>query len=831
VAALEALTGNLTISDNCSADANLTVSSSDAVNGTCPIVITRTYKVTDECSNVSVDIIHIIKINDTTKPTATAPANITGLKKISDVPAPDVSLITDEADNCSTATVTFVKDENNGASGCFGEPYIVTRTYKITDDCNNFIEVTQTITVEADAVTVDAPDDVTECDSYTLPALNSGNYFTGTGGTGTALFAGNVITSSQTIYVYAVSADNANCTDENSFLVTINALPVAPSAVDQTECEASPIQTLTATANVPEGFSVVWYDAATGGNVVASPTLNTVGSVTYYAESVNDDTECTSNSRTTVSLTINPTPIVDAGATAELTCTYSTLLLSGVVNSQNQEVSYSYLWTTTNGTIDSGATTLNPAISAPGTYKLTVTDNETGCFASDTVVITQNITSPTVTLLASATELTCNTTSITLSATGIVQGTASYLWSKDNKLLEGATMAILTVTEPGEYLVVITDSDNGCFGAQKVIITQDIDQPQVNISSDKTELTCTTESIILTATATVQGTASYLWSTGATTASISVTTPGSYSVTVTDSDNGCSATSESTIITQDITAPIASVSAETTVLTCATESITLTATATVQGTASYLWSTGATTMSISITTPGSYSVTVTDSENGCSVTSDDVTITQDITAPSASVSAATTVLTCVTESITLTATATVQGTASYLWSTGATTASIALTTPGSYSVTVTDSDNGCSITSESVVITQDITAPNVSISAATTILTCNTQSIALTATAEGAASYLWSTGATTASINVTAAGTYTVTVTGSNGCSATATVTITGNSTQPSVVITGNAVLTCTTQSATLIATATVSSSIGKKTSISYSLIFPLTNL
>jgi len=979
VAALEALTGNLTISDNCSADANLTVSSSDAVNGTCPIVITRTYKVTDECSNVSVDIIHIIKINDTTKPTATAPANITGLKKISDVPAPDVSLITDEADNCSTATVTFVKDENNGASGCFGEPYIVTRTYKITDDCNNFIEVTQTITVEADAVTVDAPDDVTECDSYTLPALNSGNYFTGTGGTGTALFAGNVITSSQTIYVYAVSADNANCTDENSFLVTINALPVAPSAVDQTECEASPIQTLTATANVPEGFSVVWYDAATGGNVVASPTLNTVGSVTYYAESVNDDTECTSNtrtavsleilaapvapisgndqteceaspiqtltatanvpegfsvvwydeatggnivtsptlntvgsityyaesvndatectsnsrtavsleilaapvapisgndqteceaspiqtltatanvpegfsvvwydaatggnvvasptlntvgsvtyyaesvnddtectsnSRTTVSLTINPTPIVDAGATAELTCTYSTLLLSGVVNSQNQEVSYSYLWTTTNGTIDSGATTLNPAISAPGTYKLTVTDNETGCFASDTVVITQNITSPTVTLLASATELTCNTTSITLSATGIVQGTASYLWSKDNKLLEGATMAILTVTEPGEYLVVITDSDNGCFGAQKVIITQDIDQPQVNISSDKTELTCTTESIILTATATVQGTASYLWSTGATTASISVTTPGSYSVTVTDSDNGCSATSESTIITQDITAPIASVSAETTVLTCATESITLTATATVQGTASYLWSTGATTMSISITTPGSYSVTVTDSENGCSVTSDDVTITQDITAPSASVSAATTVLTCVTESITLTATATVQGTASYLWSTGATTASIALTTPGSYSVTVTDSDNGCSITSESVVITQDITAPNVSISAATTILTCNTQSIALTATAEGAASYLWSTGATTASINVTAAGTYTVTVTGSNGCSATATVTITGNSTQPSVVITGNAVLTCTTQSATLIATATVS--------------------
>ncbi|HCE55518.1 MAG TPA: hypothetical protein DER05_11215, partial [Lutibacter sp.] len=324
VAALEALIGNLSISDNCSADANLSVSSSDAVNGTCPIVITRTYKVTDECSNISVDIIHTIKINDTTKPTGTAPANITGLKKISDVPVPDVSLITDEADNCSTATVTFVKDENNGKSGCSGDAYIVTRTYKIADDCENFIEVTQTITVEADVVTVDDPADVTECESYTLPALNSGNYFTGTGGTGTALFANDVITSSQTIYVYAASANNANCTDENSFSVTINALPAAPSAQDQTVCETNPIQTLTATATVPDGFSVVWYDAETGGDVVPSPNLNTVGAITYYAESVNDATECTSSSRTAVTLTINAAPVAPESGGDQTVCSDGT---------------------------------------------------------------------------------------------------------------------------------------------------------------------------------------------------------------------------------------------------------------------------------------------------------------------------------------------------------------------------------------------------------------------------------------------------------------------------------------------------------------------------
>lgn len=61
VAQLEALPGNLMITDACTADAALTVSSSDEVIGTCPIVITRTYNVTDACGNTSVDIIHIIE--------------------------------------------------------------------------------------------------------------------------------------------------------------------------------------------------------------------------------------------------------------------------------------------------------------------------------------------------------------------------------------------------------------------------------------------------------------------------------------------------------------------------------------------------------------------------------------------------------------------------------------------------------------------------------------------------------------------------------------------------------------------------------------------------
>ena len=67
----------------------------------------------------------------------------------------------------------------------------------------------------------DAPADVTACDSYTLPALAVGNYFTNSGGVG-PVATGTVITTSQTLYVYAETATTPNCTSENAFDVTIN---------------------------------------------------------------------------------------------------------------------------------------------------------------------------------------------------------------------------------------------------------------------------------------------------------------------------------------------------------------------------------------------------------------------------------------------------------------------------------------------------------------------------------------------------------------------------------------------------------------------------------
>ena len=433
-----------------------------------------------------------------------------------------------------------------------------------------------------------------------------------------------------------------------------------------------------------------------------------------------------------------------------------------------------------------------------------VTDSDNGCsVTSADVVITQDILDPTVTVSPDATELTCANTDVVISSTPTVQGTASYLWSN------GATTQNITVTIPGTYSVVVTDSDNGCsVTSADVVITQDILDPTVTVSPDATELTCANTDVVISSTPTVQGTASYLWSNGATTQNITVTTPGTYSVVVTDSDNGCSVTSADVVITQDILDPTVTVSPDATELTCANTDVVISSTPTVQGTASYLWSNGATTQNITVTTPGTYSVVVTDSDNGCSVTSADVVITQDILDPTVTVSPDATELTCANTDVVISSTPTVQGTASYLWSNGATTQNITVTIPGTYSVTVTDSDNGCSVTSADVVITQDILDPTVTVSPDATELTCADTSIVIssTPTVQGTASYLWSNGATTQNITVTTPGTYSVVVTDSdNGCSVTsADVVITQDIDIPTAEAGPTGELTCAVTTLTL---------------------------
>ncbi len=144
--------------------------------------------------------------------------------------------------------------------------------------------------------------------------------------------------------------------------------------------------------------------------------------------------------------------------------------------------------------------------------------------------------------------------------------------------------------------------------------------------------------------------------------------------------------------------------------------------------------------------------------------------------------------TCSGQPATLTAT----GADTYIWSTGATTASITESPSSTETYTVTGTSNGCSGTGIGTITIGGALTITVN-----SVATCSGQPATLTAT--GADTYIWSTGATTASITESPSSTETYTVTGtSNGCSGTATGTIDVNAV-PSVLFSGDVLSGCDT--------------------------------
>lgn len=197
----------------------------------------------------------------------------------------------------------------------------------------------------------------------------------------------------------------------------------------------------------------------------------------------------------------------------------------------------------------------------------------------------------------------CQGGSVTLTAAG----GSSYLWST------GATSQAITVTAGGNYSVTVTNA-NGCAASASQSVTVN-SLPAATISAGGPTTFCEGGSVVLTSSAG----SSYLWSNGATSQSITATAAGNYLVTVTNG-NGCSLLSAPTSVTiNPIPTPTIGVGGPTTF--CAGGSVALTS----SSANGNLWSNGATSQSITATTSGNYTVSVT--ANGCTGTSAGTSVT------------------------------------------------------------------------------------------------------------------------------------------------------------------------------------------------------------
>jgi gliding motility-associated-like protein len=543
-----------------------------------------------------------------------------------------------------------------------------------------------------------------------------------------------------------------------------------------------------------------------GGNT-PFPVVNQAG--TYTLLVTNTLSGCTASDGVTLNADFQ-TPTANASAPGNLTCTITTLTLSGNSSSNGN---FSYQWTTPpppqGGNIVSGATTLNNCVvNAPGTYTLTVTNNANGCTASASTTVSANLTAPTA-AVAPPDSLDCNTPSLNLDGSGSNSGAGfSYQWTTANGNI-GAGAATLTpsVDAGGTYTLTVTNGQNGCTASASVTVIANLVKPAAQIATPDS-LDCLADSIVLDGSGSSSGAIfSYQWSTangnilsGSNTPTPIVDAVGVYVLTVYNSQNGCTGTA-STNVFSNKTTPVAEAGTGVQ-LGCNSAPETLDGSGSSAGAGiSYQWTTntgnilaGATTTSPSVDAPGWYFILVTNVGNGCSAT-DSVLVMQDANAPLIDV-VVSGQLDCLGGSVVLDASGSSAGanislnwtTAGGNFTTGQNTLTPTVDAPGVYTLVLTNTANGCSV-SANLTVTQDTISPNANAGGADT-LTC----LLTTATLDGSGSsqgsifsYQWLTtggniasGDTTLTPVASEGGIYILVVTNNqNGCTATATTTVT----------------------------------------------------
>jgi len=540
-----------------------------------------------------------------------------------------------------------------------------------------------------------------------------------------------------------------DCVDFNGSISINN--PAGPDICAKAEVRLS-------TTPARSGFTYNW--TATGGNfddnTSATPTYSMMMPGTYQILVTVTEGMCVTTDSTMITILSGPEVTL---ASSDASCqgvndgSITTSITGGTAP-------YTYAWS--DNTIGN---TPNPTNLAPGTYDLTLTDVN-GCATTGSTTINEGSV---ITLTLTPTPLVCsgiNQGSINTTVNGGI-APFTYTWS-DNTI---GNIPNPTNLPAGTYELTLTDA-NGCSATNSTTINDGV---VINVNLTPANSVCggMDEGSI---TSTVNGgTAPYTynWSNGATTENISNLAAGVYEVTVTDA-NGCQETANATVndgANINITLTPSNPS-------CAGGNDGSISSVISGGTApfAYNWSNGVTTESLSNLVAGIYSLTITD-DNGCMViataTVEEGATIDIILTPSSPL--------CAGANDGSISSSVSGGTAPYTynWSNG-TTGVPTLTNllAGDYTLTVTDA-NGCMAIESTTINDGAIITVNIAV---TNPVCAGTNEGSLTASPSGGTApytYNWSDGGSTATISNLAAGTYEVTVTDDNGCSTTASASIT----------------------------------------------------
>ncbi len=735
------------------AGSSLTLTAFGATNYTwSPIMITNSVAVVSPTINTT----YVVTGSHTTGCSSflTVTVNVVPLPTIAAVASPTLKCSNVSSTLTATGGVTYIWYPGALPGGTVVVNPLTTTNYTVVGSngtCTNSAIVTLSVIPSPTINTFGFPPNICSGSSGTIGANGAISYTWFPG----AINSQTIVVTPTATTIYTVLGTNGfGCT--GTATRTVNVIPtptINPIATPSLIC-GSGSSTLTVTG----ANNYTWNPGPlTGSVVIVSPTLSTTYTVTGNVG------PC-SNTRT-VTVTVSPVPTLAVSSSFTSACanTSNTLTASGALT---------YTWMP-------GASTGSSIVIAPlvsTTYSVTGA-NAAGC--TTTSLITINVISgPTVSLSASNNTICSgNTTTITPS------GASNYT------LLPGALSGTIFTVTPSvtTTYTVFGENLNGCPGINTIQIVV-VPIPTINISASSSGI-CIGNTVTLTAS----GASSYTWLPPV--AAVTPTITDTPTITTTYSvvgSNSLGCTSSATITVTVTPLPIITALSSAT-LVCENSPLTLIA----MGATNYTWMPGSLSGGTVVANPSvSTTYTVFGNNGGCNASA---TVQVNVTPGPQSVTASTTgSITCLVSNVGLLGNTTSTN-VSYLWSgpsafTSTLQSPTNVTVTGTYSLTVTDINTGCSITATTAVIA-NTTIPNFSVTSSGNLGCINTVTLFATSSTSAGITYTWSgpSSFTSAIQNPTinVAGDYTVSAFDfSSGCVNSLTISVISNTDVPAFTAT-----------------------------------------
>jgi hypothetical protein len=346
------------------------------------------------------------------------------------------------------------------------------------------------------------------------------------------------ITNLSAAAYYVVVTDVQGCTISANYNITQPAAITLSAATSIAACSAN-----NGSATITAGGGSGSYTFQLSNNTPSTSNVFSGLSAGTYSYTVIDGNACTKNAQFTINGTSNPT--AQTTAPQQINCSTSEVSVLGTGSATGSNITY--LWTTTTGSIVSGANTINALVDAEGEYNLLVTNTQTSCTANSAVTVTKVNNAP-IANAGNNAGINCAVPQTTLNASSSSSGSNfTYQWSTPNgNIVSGLNTPTPIVDKGGTYIIEITNSADGCTSLDSVNVVEDKIPPAISVTNGV--LTCGQPMSEICATSVGS---SIVWTINGMNSNsncITVTNSGTYVATATSNSNGCTATAVSNVM-------------------------------------------------------------------------------------------------------------------------------------------------------------------------------------------------------------------------------------------------------------------------------------------